>query len=62
MNNYVNEAMEIAHDKQQSIFQQRNEFQRLVDTIIADSKEKLLAQIQQERKEQADYELNNPRF
>lgn len=62
MNNYVNEAMEIAHDKTQSIFQQRNEFERLVKTIIEDSKEKLIAQIQEQRREQAQYEINNPRF
>lgn len=62
MNNYIDEAMEIAHDKTQSIFQQRNEFERLVKTIIEDSKEKLIAQIQEQRREQAQYEINSPRF
>lgn len=62
MNNYVNEAMEIAHDKTQSVFQQRHEFERLVKTIIEESKEKLLAQIQEQRQQQFIDDLNNPRF
>lgn len=62
MNNYIDEAMEIAHDKKQSVFQQRNEFERLVKTIIKDSKEKLIAQIQEQRCEQAAWEINNPRL
>lgn len=62
MNNYVNEAMEIAHDKKQSVFQQRNEFERLVKTIIEDSKEKLREQIQEQQREQATWEINNPRL
>lgn len=62
MNNYVDEAMEIAHNKEQSIFQQRNEFQQFIDRIIEDSKEKLLEQIKKNNDEKTMYEINNPRY
>lgn len=62
MNNYIDEAMEIAHDKTQSIFQQRNEFERLFKQFAEESKAKLLEMLKQEKEARDMWEINNPRF
>ena len=62
INNYVQNAMDIAHDKSHSIMSQRYDFERLVRTIIEESKEKLTAQLQEDRLQREREEWDNPRL
>ena len=59
MDKFVQEAMDIANDRTQSMFQQRNDCERLVEAIREDSKEKLLQEIAQRRR---DEEMEDLRF
>jgi hypothetical protein len=59
LNTYTQQAMDIAHDKEQSIFQQREEFKRFLQTVIEESKDKLLKQIATGRREE---DLDNLRY
>ena len=62
INNYVQNAMDIAHEKSHSIMSQRYDFERLVRTIIEESKEKLTAQLQEDRLQREREEWDNPRL
>ena len=52
MRQFIDKAMAIANDRTQSMFQQRNDFERLVEAIREDAKEKLLKDIAQRRRDE----------
>jgi len=59
LDTYTQQAMDIAHDKEQSIFQQREEFKRFLQTVIEESKDKLLKEIATRRR---DDEMEDLRY
>lgn len=59
MTDYLQKAMDIAHDKEQTVFQQRNAFQELLDALVQESKEKVEAEaaLRERQREQREEEL-----
>lgn len=57
---FVQEAMDIAHNKEQSIFHQRNDFRELVETILDYQKEKMNEALRAQQKKDFDEEIHTP--
>jgi len=54
--------MEIANDRTQSMFHQREDFRELVEEIKEWQKEQVYKQIREQRQEDERREWENPRF
>jgi len=62
MRQFIDKAMEIANDRSQSMFHQREDFREFVEEIVEWQKEQIYKQIREQRKEDDRREWENPRF
>jgi len=62
MRQFIDKAMEIANDRSQSMFHQREDFRELVEEIVEWQKEQVYKQIREQRKEDERREWENPRL
>lgn len=57
MRQFIDKAMEIANDRSQSMFHQREDFRELVEEIVEWQKEQVYKQIREQRAERREEEL-----
>lgn len=62
MRQFIDKAMEIANDRSQSMFHQREDFRELVEEIVEWQKEQIYKQIAEQRQEEDRREWENPRL
>lgn len=62
MRQFIDKAMEIANDRSQSMFHQREDFRELVEEIKEWQKEQVYKQIREQRAEDERREWENPRL
>lgn len=57
---FIQDAMDIAHNREQSVFQQRNDFTALVETILEYQKEKIHEALRTQQKKDFEEEIRTP--
>lgn len=62
MRHFIDKAMEIANDRSQSMFHQREDFRELVEEIKEWQKEQIYKQLREQKQEEDRREWENPRL